>query len=273
MDVSLPLLDSAAGIDLDVQERTLSLRKESAPQHSLDINLPYAVDEEHGSAQFDKSKKCLSVTLPIKVAPVMKTERLSSNDSGIGLEEGYRTRGSVESMEESDETPESDEPKEGLGNPALAEEFRTKANDYLDASKTYIFPNFTNSVQDNVIIYTLEVKNVSPESIEYKVLPDKLAVHLKFSSVGSGLFPIFHAFFVEFPGTERFPEDGVEVERWDNNLVLQLPFSRGMRTFRVGSCPAELKEKEYKVEKFGRTELSLQDEVTGLNFVVVFIKL
>jgi len=90
VQVELPLLDSANGVDLDVQEKSLSLVREEAPCYRLHIDLPFPVDEEKGSAKFDKSKKVLGVSLPVKAAPQLKAERLSSSDSGIGDEPGYR---------------------------------------------------------------------------------------------------------------------------------------------------------------------------------------
>merc|ERR1712168_569358 len=83
VEISLPQLDSAAHLDLDVQERSLSLVRENLPKHKLHLDLPFPVDENSGNAKFDKSRKCLVVSLPIKPAPMVKTERLSSNDSGI----------------------------------------------------------------------------------------------------------------------------------------------------------------------------------------------
>ena len=96
LDIHLPLLDSAAGVDLDVQERSLVLERAEPPRYELRLPLPYPVDEASGSAKFDKGTRRLTVSLPIKAAmmAVPKTERLSSNDSGIDLAESddsYRT--------------------------------------------------------------------------------------------------------------------------------------------------------------------------------------
>ena len=48
------------------QEKSLTLVKESPPRHRLHLQLPYPVNEEHGAAKFDKSTKCLIITLPVK---------------------------------------------------------------------------------------------------------------------------------------------------------------------------------------------------------------
>jgi len=270
VEVDLPLLGSAAGIDLDVQEKSLTLVKESPPRHRLHLQLPYPVNEEHGAAKFDKSTKCLIITLPVKQGPVMKTERLSSNDSGIECEEGYRTRGSIASDDEAEsDKPNSSDPQDNpqgvqedhqgsSAHPQLMNEYRTNDLDgFWEPSQSYLFPNFTHVVQGGLMILTLEVKNVAPESVQFKVIPGKLAVQLKFSSVGSGHFPIHYAFYLDFTmadvGGRRAAEvrdlAEIETECWDNNVVLQLPYAKDLAWFRVGSSPQDLKDKVYLAEK------------------------
>lgn len=40
----------------------------------MHIALPYPVDEENGSAKFDKSKRRLIVTLPVLPAPLIQSQ-------------------------------------------------------------------------------------------------------------------------------------------------------------------------------------------------------
>lgn len=80
VDVSLPLLGSAAGVTLDVLERKLSLRSDAPARYALDLPLPYAVDEAAGSAKFDKRRRCLVVTLPL-LAPA-KPHLAATADGG-----------------------------------------------------------------------------------------------------------------------------------------------------------------------------------------------
>jgi len=63
--VTLPELSSAADIGLDITERTFELCHEGMG-YKLELPLPYAVLSEQGSAKFDKVKKMLVVTLPVK---------------------------------------------------------------------------------------------------------------------------------------------------------------------------------------------------------------
>eukprot|EP00092_Neocalanus_flemingeri_P027723 GFUD01030094.1.p1 GENE.GFUD01030094.1~~GFUD01030094.1.p1 ORF type:complete len:817 (+),score=214.70 GFUD01030094.1:323-2773(+) len=250
VEIELSLLDSAAGVDLDVQEKSLCLVREETPKYSLFIDLPYPVDEENGSAKFDKSKKSLAVTLPVKPHPQLKAERLSSNDSGIEEDTGYRTKNSDDLVMEADEESDSSSVKDDLIE--ADDEFRTTngLNDtFLDESVSYAHPGFTCSVQSNVIIFTIEVKNVSQESFQKKVLPDNLAVCFKFSSIGSGFLQIHHAFAVDFLIGGTLNEGDVEVEFWDNNVVVQIPLSKEMEAYKVGLSSSSLDDTIYKIDQ------------------------
>lgn len=136
----------------------------------------------------------------------MKSERLSSNDSGIDCEEGYRTsRSSVASDDEGGnaaavdcdrkfcETSEADAASESaahgsdaasgaLEKSEIINDYRTGClAGFLDESVSYLFPNFTHMVQDGLMILTLEVKNVSPDSVQFKVCSLEL-IESSFSS-------------------------------------------------------------------------------------------
>ncbi|XP_019624659.1 PREDICTED: protein kintoun-like isoform X2 [Branchiostoma belcheri] len=68
VDIDFPLLKSAAKLELDIFEKQLKVESKK-PAYKLDISLPYPVDENEGSAKFDKSKRQLTVTLVVKPAP------------------------------------------------------------------------------------------------------------------------------------------------------------------------------------------------------------
>jgi dynein assembly factor 2, axonemal len=54
----------AAEVELDMSERRLLLT--SAGRYHLDLRLPYPVDDEKGTAKFDKAKKTLTLIVPVK---------------------------------------------------------------------------------------------------------------------------------------------------------------------------------------------------------------
>lgn len=55
-------------MELDIEERLLSLDSQDGP-YRLRLPLSYPVQEEEGSARFDKSKRELIITLPVRPAP------------------------------------------------------------------------------------------------------------------------------------------------------------------------------------------------------------
>ena len=215
----------------------MCLVRDDPPKYNLFIDLQFPVDEEKGTARFDKTEKVLVVTLPIKPPPQMIAERLGSNDSGIEVDSGYRTSCDDVMMELSD--PHSDT-KEKEGQAVNDDELRTESEEsvasFLDQDKSYGMPSYLCSVQKDVIIFTIEVKNVSPDSFLKKVFSDRTAVSLKFSSLGAGFVPLHYAFAIDFPSAlGGLDEEKMEVEFWDNNLVLQFPLGPDMKEYKVGT--------------------------------------
>ncbi|KAK3092833.1 hypothetical protein FSP39_007728 [Pinctada imbricata] len=76
VSIELPLLKSAKDVDLDIFEQKLMLETKSsaAAKYKLDLKLPYPVDDENGTAKFDKSKRVLNVTLPVVTLSADETE-------------------------------------------------------------------------------------------------------------------------------------------------------------------------------------------------------
>lgn len=75
--VELPLLKSSASVQLDIFEKRLLLECKKPVWYRLDLALPFPVDEDKGSAKFDKSKACLIVTLAV-LPPKVHTSQYPS---------------------------------------------------------------------------------------------------------------------------------------------------------------------------------------------------
>jgi len=121
---------------------------------------------------------------------------------------------------------------------------KKEVDSFLDEKVYYSLPNFSYSVQDRVIVFTLDVKNVSPNSLGQKIIQDRLSFCLKFSSVGSGHVQIYHAFAIDFlKEGKEFSLEEVEVEIWDNNVVVQLPLDDEVESFKTGVSVLDLIEK------------------------------
>eukprot|EP00276_Gloeochaete_wittrockiana_P004367 CAMPEP_0184646686 /NCGR_PEP_ID=MMETSP0308-20130426/3421_1 /TAXON_ID=38269 /ORGANISM="Gloeochaete witrockiana, Strain SAG 46.84" /LENGTH=481 /DNA_ID=CAMNT_0027076931 /DNA_START=79 /DNA_END=1524 /DNA_ORIENTATION=- len=72
--IELPLLESAADLDLEFEEKILDL-KHTKHVYSLRIVLPFPVDSDHGNATFDKSNRVLHVILPVQKMPQRTSSR------------------------------------------------------------------------------------------------------------------------------------------------------------------------------------------------------
>ncbi|XP_017330966.1 protein kintoun [Ictalurus punctatus] len=65
--IDLPLLKSAADIDLNVTDRMLALESQK-PDYKLELQLSYPVDDDKGDAKFNKATKQLTITLAVRPA-------------------------------------------------------------------------------------------------------------------------------------------------------------------------------------------------------------
>ena len=65
IEIDLPFLKSAAPVELDIFEKSMVMKSVSPAKYKLQLDFPYPVDENQGSAKFDKSKRRLCITLPV----------------------------------------------------------------------------------------------------------------------------------------------------------------------------------------------------------------
>ena len=247
IEVELPLLKSSADICLDVTQKSISLVSEKPAKYKLDLLLPYAVDEEAGNAKFDQSLRKLVITLLVKHQNEVHLADTGRDDSGVESDLGPRTpesgsdddtgnvinQNSIVEIQsgglveiQSSEIVETQSSGILLPEITNGEAYRTMStnnNKFLNPDVHYLFPTFTCNVMDDIVSFTLHVKNVEPESIKYCFLCEDLCgVHLQFTSVGSGFFPIHYAFCLKFPSTVSICKDSFIVEAWDNNVITQM---------------------------------------------------
>nr|CAD7463868.1 unnamed protein product [Timema tahoe] len=228
IEVYLPLLKSSEDLVLDVMEKGLSLTSKKSSKYKLELQLPYPVHEEMGTAKFDKALQKLVVILPVKDRA--KCVDVGKEDSGVECDPSWRTS---ESSSGDDYLEYKEE--RVISNDALRtisvlknkndESYRTNvANEayFLNPDIHYSLPTFTCNVVDDTIAYILHVKNVEASSVEHRLLQESCGAHFKFMSVGSGFFPIHHSFCIKLPPNISFHEDGLSVETWDNNVVIQI---------------------------------------------------
>ena len=231
IEVELPLLKSSADIILDVTQKSISLVSEKPAKYKLDLLLPYTVDEEAGNAKFDQNLRKLVITLLVKRQNDVHLADTGRDDSGVESDLGRRTpesdsdddTGNVRNQNSIVEIQSNELMSPEITNGEAYRTMSTNSNKFLNPDVHYLFPAFTCNVVDDLVAFILHVKNVKPESIKYCFLCEDLCgVHLQFSSLGSGFFPIHYAFCLKFPSAVSVCKDSFTVEAWDNNVITQI---------------------------------------------------
>ncbi|TRY61480.1 hypothetical protein TCAL_02164 [Tigriopus californicus] len=203
VEVELPEFDTMQGVDLDVTPTQLTLESSGPAAYYLSIPLNYVVNEEEGQAKFDKSTKKLTVTLPVQAHK--DVERHVSTDSGIDVDSGYAAC-------------TEDEPHENGSR-----------------SGPRILPNYTCNIYEDVLVFTLDVKNVDESSLVKTVLSDEtFGFDLGFSTSGCVSESLHYGFkcallFEEEPLSPLATVlDAIEVEVWDNNVIIKVSMPGGV---------------------------------------------
>ncbi|XP_046992453.1 protein kintoun [Schistocerca americana] len=231
IEVDLPLLSSTSDVVLDVTEESLSLLSEKHAKYKLELKLPYRVYEDSGNAKFDKDQRKLIITLPVRRLTEKRVVDICREDSGVESDTSYQTpefsSGDDDGAESESQKSEENFPLEEseLVPDKCVENNRTNmlcVKSFLDPDKHYLLPTFTCNVFEDVIAFTLHVKNVDPSSVVHCSLENDCGVAVKFMSIGSGHFPVYYAFCVKFPNGAGVGENNVNIETWDNNVVMQM---------------------------------------------------
>lgn len=147
LTVDLPLLKTAESVDLDVTRKCVELKSDKPAKYKLTVNLPYPVVEGSGQAKFDSVKRQLVITLPVvkqRVDTVQKKNVVVIDDSGV------------------DSPLNSHSSSEDL----IDDDLETPVISFLEQDTAYSVPSFTCNVLDNIVAFTLNVKNVDPESVQ-----------------------------------------------------------------------------------------------------------
>ncbi|CAG9096537.1 unnamed protein product [Plutella xylostella] len=238
LEIYLPLLNSTKDCTLDVEEKHLYLVSEKPAKYKLDINLPYAVNDQCGTAKFDKSKHTLVVSLP-----VIRQHYASHNslkvDSGVESEEnsGSSDDDKEKLVEELSSTP---------AEVTTAEPQTCESNNdlFINPSLAYTLPEYTHNALDDTVAFTFHVKNTEPDSV--KVKQDENKIYIKFTTVGSGFVPVYYAAIIIFDENSKF--ENVSGEAWDNNVILQMDVVGELpKTFQIGLNEESLVSEHFNV--------------------------
>eukprot|EP00096_Caligus_rogercresseyi_P004159 TRINITY_DN1831_c0_g1_i4.p1 TRINITY_DN1831_c0_g1~~TRINITY_DN1831_c0_g1_i4.p1 ORF type:complete len:672 (+),score=250.42 TRINITY_DN1831_c0_g1_i4:71-2086(+) len=224
LDVHLPEFSGAANIDLDVSRRSVSLKTSEPVPYFLHLPLSYPVDEEKGSAKFDKNTRILHVSIPIIPIKKKKMERLLSVDSGI----------------------DSDDVTEALANSPEGTETEDEVDQEESDIRRAMFPSHRLDLEEDSLSFTLDVRNIDPDSLVTTPFSSERlrGYRIAFSTLGSGLvrYDYSFAFAISFGDSgilEELPQPKPEL--WDNSLTFLLPLRPSHLDCLVGKGPGELR--------------------------------
>ena len=241
VDIHLPLLSSAGDATLDVQERHLTLKSEKPAKYFLELPLSYRVNPDTGTAKFDTQDRKLTVTLPVLRD---RSFHDTKEDSGVESDHGSPIPESkiVSSQSVNEDLSDSQKSENGPLISVLSENaemqsdcvdtaLRTSENmkadvSFMNPNVKYSLPAFTCNVYENVLAVTIHIKNVDSESIRHKILENNTGLHILFTSIGAGFFPVYHSLCLKIDQDTVLPET-LTVEPWDNNVVLSIKMKTG----------------------------------------------
>lgn len=252
--IDLPLLNTTEDANLDVTSKGISLLSEKPAKYKLNIALPYEVNEENGNAKFDKSKRQLIITLPV-VQKCLKMTDFHREDSGIESDQHRATENSDEPESPNDGPDEDEDEYEENVN----EQNRDSSDAFTDANIGFVLPNFTFNHIDDILAFTLHVKNVDPASIVIERKDMLNIAQIKFTSIGAGFFPIHYSFCVKFPSQHTSIFRDITAEAWDNNVIFQFELNRyDFSSYEVGLNEMQLQNYDIAERLIGRQAMTSQ---------------
>lgn len=292
VEIQLPLLDSSVNIELDVLPRSLKLVCHKPSKYKLDIKLPYTVSEEEGNAKFDQSTKTMTVCLPVVrieplfeypnnnlVSEVEMPKEKCENGNNIDIVNGhldpvvYDGENNVSNQDSTstngNETVVTNGTNGHYNGNANDHENDTECNsssnnNYITAKDVhYLLPEHEFTFE-NKYIFTLNVKNVDPTSINVVVINDKHLISGKFHSIGSGFFPIWFAFCLQIPSKSSLFKSDVNVLPSDKNVTLEFStnFKPEGKQYWYGLDQDNLTVQYIQLEKYKENSKALANSVS-----------
>lgn len=222
VSIELPLCKSAAGVALDIFEDKLLLKSEK-PAYKLDVKLPYQVDDELGSAKFDKTRKFLIVTLP--VIPCKEPKIPSFIDEEELDQPGTNENPLIEELPPLEEIDRSDAPDDLPPLEDIIEEPQQVSEVTPGVKSThmvsYALPEYDFNQDTETVTFVFHVRNVKEDSVSNS-FPEAGMFCIWFSSVGSGGFPMFYSFCAKFEENCELVPEYCTVDVSDRNMSVIL---------------------------------------------------
>ncbi|CAF0871097.1 unnamed protein product, partial [Brachionus calyciflorus] len=180
ISIELPLCKSSSDVILDIFEKRLYLESNN-PFYKLDLNLSYPVNEKESKAKFDKSKRCLNVTLPV-IPFVAKLEH-KSDDENLP----FSSSSSSSSEEEQ----------------VVEKELKKLDNSVQDSSIKYLLPTKFELKQSQKRIYLqIRIENFDKKSIKISHENDTCVLLTCESISTSGTYLTYYKAYINFLGSK-----------------------------------------------------------------------
>ena len=246
VEIDLPLLKSAASVELDIFEKKLKLCSEKVAKYKLDLDLPYEVDEENGNAKFDKSKRKLVVTLPVVPAKITNALENGSLDDDMAGSTALEDEAAVEFAEAEKSEPlieilssEDYHGRDGVDEANASSENSSEETDMLQEHDDtfvqvaedlksdifYAMPSFDYLQDDETVTFILDVKKVKKDTVTKTFIAESdrcVGVDIKLKSVGSGGFPMHFRFMVKLLSPYQLDKNACYFDVGEQNLVATL---------------------------------------------------
>lgn len=199
VEVQLPLLKSIQHTKLDVKSTSVTLVNEN-PKYKLNLALPYEVCEEAGTAKFDSDSHILTLELLVKKMTKEKSKPANSGKLVTELCENVQPKEVL--MNGCDPSVACvDIASEHLNGALSSQENVRKENadeTFLNPNIKYKFPSYSCNYFQNRLAFAVNVRNVDRNSFHHWIFEDRTGFCIKFSSLGSGHFPMYYAMCVVF---------------------------------------------------------------------------
>lgn len=192
IDIQLPLLKSINQVKLEVQSTNVILLSEN-PKYRLNLALPYEICEESGNAKFDSDSHVLTLILPVKKVTKEKIEPVN-NLKQLITEIDKNENQEITRNDNSNPSSCSKEKYLLVENDVISD----AKNTFLNPNIKYKFPSYFCNLFQNQLVFTINVKNVDKNSFQFNIFEDRTGFCIKFSSLGSGHFPMYYAMCFTF---------------------------------------------------------------------------
>ncbi|XP_075049721.1 protein kintoun [Mixophyes fleayi] len=206
--VDLPLLRSASDVNLRIEGKALTLESKR-PAYRLQLKLPYLVEDDQGTAQFNKIKRQLVITVPVvqqNILQLMQDQEAQVLGSATSdVQEISQSGGALE-------TPPTEEETEKVAETAVVGDSQNSLN--RDPPECPIFTCSQNATSLTLVIHVKDIDECSITS-EVSCYQCEIRFCVKHTNVP-------YVLFVQFLPQYTLNTNDIAVNVSTDNTVIEL---------------------------------------------------